>query len=58
MGGWNRKWKWKRYDGSGGRVFGGGGWSRIKYGVASMECVEHNTDIGHNIMNKYGIENF
>ena len=48
----------------GGGVYGGrrgdegGGWSRIKHEIAGMECVEHNTIIGHNFMNEDGIEYF
>ena len=37
--------------GVGRRGDGGGGWSGIKYDITRMERVEHNTTIGHNIMN-------
>ena len=50
-GGWGRGY-------GGGRGCGIGGWSRIKYEVARIERVEHNTTIVHNIMNKYGIKYF
>ena len=36
----------------------GGGWSRIKYEITIMERVEHNTTIGHKVMNEDGIEQF
>ena len=43
-GGWGR--------GYGGVKGGGvGAWIRIKYEIERMECVEHNTTIGHNVMN-------
>ena len=35
----------------GGRGDEGGGWIIIKHEIASMERVEHNTTIGHNVMN-------
>ena len=35
-----------------------GGWSKIKYDIASMERVKNNTTIGHNIMNEDGLEEF
>ena len=37
---------------------GGGFWSRIKYEIAIMERVEHNTTIGRNFINEDGIEDF
>ena len=40
--------------GGGGKGGGGGGWSRIKDKLARMERVEHNTTIGHNVMNEDG----
>ena len=42
---------WGR-GGVGGRGYEGGGWSRIKYYIARMEYVEHNTTIEHNVMNE------
>ena len=41
-----------------GRGYEGGVWSIIKDKIASMECVEHNTTIGHNVINEYGKEEF
>ena len=35
---------------------GGGGYSGIKDEIASMERIEHNTTIRHNVMNKDGIK--
>ena len=39
-----------------GRGDGGGSWSMIKYYIASIELVENNNTIGHNVMNEYCIE--
>ena len=39
-----------------GRGYEIGGWSRINNEIERMELVEHNTTIGYNIMNEYGIE--
>ena len=36
----------------------GGGCSGIKYVITLMERVEHNTTIGHNVMNEDSIEYF
>ena len=36
----------------------GGGWSIIRNKIARMERVEHNTTIGHNVMNEDAIEDF
>ena len=38
-----------------GRGDEGGGWIRIKYDTENIEYVEHNTTIGNNVMNEYGI---
>ena len=48
---------WVRGDG-GQRGDEVGGCSKIKYEIASMERVEHNTTISHYVMNEYGIEAF
>ena len=39
-----------------GRRDEGGCWSRIKDEIIGVECVEHNTTFGHNIMNEDYIE--
>ena len=42
----------------GGRGGEGGGCIRIKYEISRMERVGHNTTIGHNVVNEYGVEYF
>ena len=42
---------WGRWY-EGGRWGEGGAWVKIKYKIASMERVEHNTTIGHDVINK------
>ena len=54
---WMDKEDWGRgYEG--GRGDEGGGWIIIKDKIASMELVEHNNNIRHNVMSKYTIEDF
>ena len=40
------------------RVDEGGGWIIIKYEIARIKHVKHNTNIGSNVMNEDGIEDF
>ena len=39
----------------GGRGYEGGGWRIIKDKIARMERDEHNTTIGHDVMNEDGV---
>ena len=48
-------WGWRRGD-RGGRGYEGGGWSGIKYEISRMYRIEHNTNIGRNVMNADDIE--